>query len=68
MDKKPQGNQISSYKEFTMSAIANFKQRQLKKQAENNQNKESRLAFNVNEWLKSVQTAIVKAPLLATTA
>jgi hypothetical protein len=29
-----QGKQINSYKEFTMSAIANFKQRQLKKQAE----------------------------------
>lgn len=43
-------------------------QHQLKKHAENNQDKENRLAFNVNEWLKSVQTAIVKAPLLSTTA
>ncbi|MDO6446823.1 VC2046/SO_2500 family protein [Colwellia sp. 1_MG-2023] len=43
-------------------------QHQLKKQTESTQDKENRLAFNVNEWLKSVQTAIVKAPLLATTA
>lgn len=46
-------------------------QYQLKKQAGNDEiNKEhnNRLAFNVNAWLKSVQTTIVKAPLLATMA
>ena len=46
-------------------------QYQLKKQADSNKDesgKDNRLAFNVNAWLKSVQTAIVKAPLLATTA
>ena len=46
-------------------------QYQLKKQAENvkeNNETNNRLPFNVNAWLKSVQTTIVKAPLLATTA
>lgn len=56
-------------------------QYQLKKQAgslkdktntgtieESKSEKNNRLAFDVNAWLKSVQTTIVKAPLLATTA
>ncbi|MDG1750511.1 MAG: VC2046/SO_2500 family protein [Thalassotalea sp.] len=46
-------------------------QYQLGKEAENDKGeigKDNRLAFNVNAWLKSVQTTIVKAPLLATTA
>ncbi len=39
---------------------------QRKKQSE--LSSEDRLPFNVNSWLKAVQTAIVKAPLLETTA
>jgi len=35
------------------------------KQTKEQKNEASRLAFNVNAWLKSVQTTLVKAPLVA---
>jgi hypothetical protein len=47
-------------------------QYQIRKHVENDKDKieqeNNRLSFNVNAWLKSVQTAIVKAPILSTTA
>jgi hypothetical protein len=35
------------------------------KQSKEQKSEDNRLAFNVNAWLKSVQTTLVKAPLIA---
>ncbi|MEW6990936.1 VC2046/SO_2500 family protein [Colwelliaceae bacterium 6441] len=58
-------------KHINSSVLANtslYCQQQYQRSKQDDLAPQTRLDFNVNAWLKSVQTAIVKAPLLDVTA